>query len=397
MTKDNDTNIQSNSNVVKLRNTHPVRTFFSFILLLLLISAIILFTLLKSSGYDFKSMSVQEAFSYLTNQAKSSDQHEIITFSIDGSGDYKLFKNYIVLASKDGVKWYDKSGKLLQEKAMTLIQPVLKIAGSYLVVADVGGRDVYVYKDKTLLWSKKLDDEIISVNISEWGISSIVMQSKEFKTSVQVFDENGVDKYTKMCAEDIVLSAMVLKSGEDVVINKLSTDGIKTGTTLEFLNIYEEKPIATIEINEQITPILFSTGKTQVAVGTNVIVAADEKGKELWRKSASLIYCTAPETSKYIVYAGALITNGKETHKVITVNSAGETVYSFDINEKILGMHLYGDRVALRTQRSIYLYTLKGQKVSEYHSPNEIQDVYLIGKKQIVLMHGGSISVMNMD
>lgn len=397
MTKDKDTNLESNSNVVKLRNTHPVRTFFSFILLLLIISAIILFTLLKSSGYDFKSMSVKDAFSYLTTQANNNDQNQIISFSINGSGDYKLFKNYIVLVSKDGVKWFDKSGKLLQEKAMTLIQPVLKTSGSYMAVADVGGRDVYVFKDKSLLWNKKLDDEIISVNINEWGVSSIVMQSKEFKTSVQVYDENGVDKYTKMCAEDIVLSAMVLKSGENVVLNKLSTDGVKTGTTLEFLNIYEEKPIATININEQIAPVLFSTGKTQVAIGANIIVAADEDGKELWRKSANLIYCTAPETSKYIVYSGVFSENGKDTNKVITINSEGETVYSFNINEKILGMHLYGDRVALRTQRSVYLYTLKGQKVSEYHSPNEIQDVYLTGKKQIVLMHGGSISVMNMD
>jgi hypothetical protein len=77
---------------------------------------------------------------------------------------------------------------------------------------------------------------------------------------------------------------------------------------------------------------------------------------------------------------------------VAVLNSKGETVHSFDQPENIVGMDLHGDRLALRTQRSIYIYSLKGKKLGQYSAKNEIKDAYLVGDNEAIVISGSTIS-----
>ncbi|WP_278287470.1 DUF5711 family protein [Ruminiclostridium josui] len=180
-----------------------------------------------------------------------------------------------------------------------------------MVVADISGRDIFFYKGKKQLWSKKLDNQIINLDVSDDGYCTVVTQSKEFKSAVQVIDINGLETYTKLCAQDIVVSAKSIHDGNDVFINKLTTDSVKTGTILEFNNIYDEKPFASLNITDTIIPLVFEQGDNVVAVGQNMILYLDKQGKEVWKKNAESIFCVAPEIEKYIVVAGKFSNEGK--------------------------------------------------------------------------------------
>ena len=222
------------------------------------------------------------------------------------------------------------------------------------------------------------------------------MQSTEYKATVQVFDINGVDKYTKLCAEDIVIDAKTIHKGQDVLINKVVTTGVKAGSRLEFNDIYEEKPFATIAVADSILPILSSNGENEIAVGQNIILFMDKQGKEVWRKSADSLFCFAPNSRKYIIIAGKFNNaSGITKQQVLVLNRDGEEVYSFDQPENIAGIHLYGDRIALRTKKSVYLYTLSGKKLGQYSTRNEIKDAYLVGNREAIVISGGVISFVN--
>ena len=383
----------------KASNIEKSSSFMGVIVSLLLIFAIALvaFTVyLKSVGYDFSSFKIKDAITFIKNNKAKSIVASEISFSQDGSVDCKLYKNYIVALSKDGIKWYNTNGKLLQENAFTLNKPVIRCSDKYMAVADVSGRDIYFYKDKTLLWTKKLDNQIINVNVSDDGHCTVVTQSKEYKSSVRVFDINGIDKYTKLCAEDIVIDAKTIYKGQNVLINKVVTNGVKAGSRLEFNDIYEEKPFATIAVADNILPILYSNGENEIAVGQNLILFMDKQGKEVWRKSADSLFCIAPNSRKYIIVAGKFNNaSGITKQQVLVLNTDGEEVYSFDQPENIAGIHLYGDRIALRTKKSVYLYTLSGKKLGQYSSRNEIKDAYLVGNREAIVISGGVISFVD--
>jgi len=387
-------NSDSQSNVVKIKKSNSIMGVIMFLLLIIAISIVALTVYLKNAGYDFSTWSIKDAIAFINSNGKArSSATSEISFSEDGSVDCKLYKNYTIVLSKDGIKWYNKNGKLLQESALTLTRPVLRNSDKYMAVADISGRDIYFYKDKTLLWTRKLDNQIINANVSDDGYCTVVTQSKEYKSAVEVIDLNGVDKYTKLCAQDIVLGAKAIHDGQDVLISKVITDSIKTGTQLEFSNIYEEKPFATVNIADSVLPIVLSQGENEIAVGQNVIIFMDKQGKEVWRKNADSIFCVAPNSGKYVIIAGKFTsTAGVTKQQVLVLNTKGEEVYSFDQPENIAGMHLNGDRLALRTQRSVYLYTLKGKKLGQYSARNEIKDAYLISSNEVVVISGGTIS-----
>lgn len=389
-------NPNSESKVVDIKKSNSITGVISFFLLIIAISIVAFTVYLKSVGYDFSSLSIKDAIKFISSEQKAkSETASEIPFSQDGSADCMLYKGYIIVLSKDGIKWYNKNGKLLQENAFTLTRPVLRNSNKYMAVADISGRDIYFYKDKTLLWSRKLDNQIINASVSDDGYCTVVTQSNEYKASVQVIDINGVDKYTKLCAEDIVLGAKAIHNGQDVIINKVNTDSVKTGTQLEFNNIYEEKPFATVKIADSVLPIVMSHGENEIAVGQNIIIFMDKQGKEVWRKSADSIFCIAPNSEKYVVIAGKFTnTAGVAKQQVLVLNTEGEEVYSFDQPENITGMYLYGNRLALRTQRSVYVYTLKGKKLGQYSARNDIKDAYLIGSNEAIVVSGGTISLV---
>lgn len=393
-----NTNPNPEYKVVKFKKSGIVSVVL-FLLLLVAISATAFIVYLKSEGYDFSTMSVKDAVAFLKDKTYNKNISSTeITFSQDGSVDCKLYSNYTVILSQDGIKWYDREGKLLQENALTLARPALRISEKYMVVADISGRDIFFYKGKKQLWSKKLDNQIINVDVSNDGYCTVVTQSKDFKSAVQVIDINGLEKYTKLCAEDIVVSAKSIHDGEDVFINKLSTDSVKTGSRLEFNNIYDEKPFASVNIADTIIPLVLTQGDNLVAVGQNLILYLDKQGKEVWRKSADSIFCVAPEIEKYIVIAGKFSGEGEVSgQQVLVLDKKGNTLYSFEQPENIVGMDTYGGRVLLRTQRSVYLYSIKGKKLGHYASRNELKDAYLVGDNEVIVVSGGSIETIKID
>ncbi len=390
-------NSEQESNIIEApqkRKSGSILGIFMFLILLFAISIIALSVYLKSEGYDFKTLSIKDAINYLQkNNTENSTTSMEISYSQDGSVDCKMYKDYIIILSKDGIKWYDMNGKLVQDKAMTLAQPVLRTSDKYMAVVDISGRDILFYKDKTLLWQRKLDNQIVNADISDDGYCSVVTQSKEYTSIVQVIDINGVDKYSKLYADDIILSAKAIHDGQDVLINKVGTDNIKAGTQFEFNSIFEEKPYATINVLEKLLPILMSLGNNEVGIGDNVIVFMNKEGKEVWRKGFDSIFCVALDSDKYIIAAGQFTnTSGETKQQIAVINTKGEIVYSFDQPENIVGMDMHGDRLALRTQRSIYVYSLKGKKLGQYSAKNEIKDAYLVGDNEAIVISGATIS-----
>lgn len=394
-----DSDSKFNTSDIDKSNTGKSSSIGGVIISLLLILAISLvaFTVyLKNLGYDFSSLKIDDAITFIkNNKAKSSVASEI-PFVQDGSGNCGIYKNYTIVLSKDGVKWYSKNGELLQENAYTFTRPAIRCSNKYMAVADISGRDIYFYKDKNLLWSRKLDNQIINASVNEDGDCTVVTQSAEYKSSVQVIDINGVDKYTKLYAEDIVIDAKTIHNGQDVLTNKVITDNVKSGTQLEFNNIYEEKPFSTINLADNILPILISNDKNEIAAGQNLVIFMDKQGKEVWRKSAESIFCIAPNSEKYVIIAGKFNNTSKTTEQqVLILNTDGEIVYSFEQPENVAGIQQYGDRIALRTKKSVYLYTLKGKKLGQYSARNEIKDAYLISDNEAIIISGGTISLVN--
>ncbi len=393
-----NTNPNPEDKVVKFKKSGIVSVI-SFLLLLALISATAFIVYLKSVGYDFSTMSVKDAVAFLKDKSNNRNATSTeITFSQDGSVDCKLYSNYTVILSQDSIKWFDRNGRLLQENALTLARPALRLSEKYMAVADISGRDIFFYKGKKQLWSKKLDNQIINVDVSDDGYCTVVTQSKEFKSAVQVIDINGLEKYTKLCAEDIVVSAKCIHDGEDVFINKLSTGSVKTGTRLEFNNIYDEKPFASVNIADTIIPLTLTQGDNILAVGQNLLLYLDKQGKEVWRKSAESIFCVVPKIEKYIVVTGKFSGEGEGAgQQVLVLDKKGNTIYNFEQPENIIGMDTYGSRVLLRTQRSVYLYSIKGKKLGHYSSRNELKDAYLVGDNEVVVVSGGSIETIKID
>jgi hypothetical protein len=131
--------------------------------------------------------------------------------------------------------------KVLQ---VALGKPVIKSAGNFAVIGDIGGKDIYVINGKELSWSRRIENRILNIDINEKGYVAVVHEVKGYKAGVTVFNPQGMERFTRTIAESFILSAKVLPSGRQLLINRVDTSQINANTDLEYNDISSEKPFS---------------------------------------------------------------------------------------------------------------------------------------------------------
>ena len=128
---------------------------------------------------------------------KTSDTGEAAPFSHAG-GDQASFaylEDGILLSSSSGVRYYSFSGSTYVEEVLTLEHPTLSAAGATGVAYDVGGQNLFVFRNAQEVFHLTLDEgnSLLSARVNEAGWLAVTAQQSGYKGSVTVYN-NTFDK-----------------------------------------------------------------------------------------------------------------------------------------------------------------------------------------------------------
>jgi hypothetical protein len=245
----------------------------AFLLLFLVMVGIAAAMYLKSQGLEIKNISVME---FLSDIASTNDNKVIkgndyvVNYDAKEHPTFGIYKDLVIKCTRDYLTALNKKGEEQWKIPVLLNKPLIKTAGQDLLVADIGGRDVYVIKGRNIKWEIKTDDNIINADISESGHVTVVQEQKGYKAKVITYDSNGMDIFTRNIVESFVVSAMVSPSGKQVLINGLDVSGVNATTTFEFTDILGNPFAAKVPMQNEIFPSVWYFSDNSVAsVGHN--------------------------------------------------------------------------------------------------------------------------------
>lgn len=158
------------------------------------------------------------------NAIKTYTQYDVVSAtetSGDNIADYTVFAGNVLKVTKDGASYIDEKGVTKWDVSYAMKMPHAEVCGNYAIVADMNGKDVYVFNVDGEVSRQTLAYDISNVDIAEQGVYTLVLVGE---------DCNYIKGYDKDSNTIYELKTTIDKSGYPMDID-ISNDGQKLVTS----------------------------------------------------------------------------------------------------------------------------------------------------------------------
>jgi hypothetical protein len=371
-----------------------------FILLLIAVLGVAFLVYLKSTDVDISKISIKELLNgRLPVDSGEKEMQQAVEFVYDAKEQpaFCTYRDYLIKCTADRIRWIDKNGKDIKSLPISMNKPVAKVAGSLLLVYDMGGRDISVFIDRDVSWSRRLENNIVNADINDEGYVAVVHQTKGYKAGITVFNPQGMERLERMVAENFVLSAKVLPSSRQFIINRVDTSEVNANSDLEWNDFHSNKPYGDVPLKNAIFPGVWCLKDgTVAAVNNTTIVCFGKDLKEKWRQEYTAIYSSCVVMGKYLAVAAATGDGllGSSKTEVMLFNTKGKKISGYTLEGAVEGLDIAGDLLAVNAGREIHFINTKGKLQGKYQSKAVAERIFLYNKNEAAVVTKGKVIII---
>lgn len=375
---------------------------FLFCVLLVIILGISGYSYLNSRGIDFKNISMEEIVSEFLFRDKANAQKPlVIEYAVQEHPVFDVYNGQIIKCTDEGITALDKEGKEEWKITVALNKPLIKKAGQYLLIADIGGRNIIVINKSNVKWKTQTDNSIINGDISPDGYVSVVQELPGYKARISVFDPYGGEIFYRSIAENFILSAQVSPEGEQVLINSIDTSGTNAASAFEYLDMMGSPFSVNMPKENKIFPFVwYFKNNSHLAVNDSMIVFFDKDRNRKWEKEFDKILSSEILEDKYVAVASVLnkqlsFNSGKADLQIFDTD--GNKISEYIVDDEIKNISAYSDILAINTGREAFFINSRGKLLGQFSSRADISQVCFFNKIEAALITKTNISIIKVQ
>lgn len=300
------------------------------------------------------------------------DQNEPYTHIVTDKNIYFIHVDKVHIANSGG----DKKA----EYEVVTSNPAAHAKGKYVVIGDVGGKNLYLFKDEKLLKTMEANGSIIDVSVNSSGMISVVTEGEMHKRDVTVYNEKGQEEFVWTSGSLFVLRAKVADNNKNIVISTFDTTGGNIKTTLSFYNMSSKKPIATEEYeNELIAGLDIQDGYVFCVGDTKTIVyrVSGEKCAEIPYQGKTLITYEIDKDKIALAFSESELTGKRYRVSAYQVN--GECIGTHELDHKITYIDFRDAEIAVSRGRLINIVDIYGREKELVDPGIDFTDMRFLG------------------
>jgi len=309
---------------------------------------------------------------------------------------YTLLDGNLLLCSPNYLQLYSQSGTSYIDQSIAFQRPVIRTAGRYAIVFDVGGKEYFLISGRELIYQGTIEGNrsIISANICSNGQYAIVSTERGYKGVVNLYRSAGDLAATWGVSSEFVADCALMNNGNTLVILSIGQDGSSFRSTLKYHTMGVEEPFAAVELLNNVVLDLKVQGDTLWALGENQVNA--------YSASAALLG-SYDYTNGYLKqyslsgdgYATLLIGvyRAGSMGNLVMVSATGEVLGMESISEQVLTLSSAGRYTALLTYDKMSLFTTGFAPYGSDYSAVTAQCALMRDDGSVLLLSGKSASI----
>ncbi len=353
---------------------------FKFTAIVILIIGIILIATFYIANESFRKLVDKYVL------AKEIEEENVVAISLEESANNYVYavENHIVILSGNMLKMYNASGREVQNINMNISKPIFTADNKYLVVAESGGKKLYLVSGNSILWEKDVEGSISKINVNKNGYVSVVLTGTSYKVVVTTYNTEGKELFSTYLSTTYSIDIDLSDDNKYLAIAEANSSGtvIKSGIKIISIEKAQTTPSEAIIYNNQ---DMNNKIITKLNYQDNLVYMHESGISSIINEEIN----TLAEFQEDDIFADIDLTNNiaKVTKKasnlfdmattVEITNSSNKRTSIYTLDGVPKGIYTYGDIIALNIGTEIHFVGTNGWLIKKYVSSQEIREVVL--------------------
>lgn len=319
--------------------------------------------------------------------------------SLEDSG-YSFSKadGNIVVCGQEGLTAINRNGEVVWKYNYYANNPIISAAGSYVMYADLGGRECHTVSNGNLVSSYESPYEIITAKVNDSGYYAVAAKERGYKSQVIVFDKGGNQIYAWHSAAYYVLDVAVSSDNKSMFVAVLNTDGGENSISRVLYFAFDSEEPVVLETGEN--NLISSVSNVQgnvAAIGDFGLYEFDKNGKKVF----SLDY--EGRTLQEYAINGSIIAlgltkgsiEGYYGGSVVEIyNIRGSLRGKYEIDDQIEFLDADGGKILVNSPDGAYILSDTGHVYGNLTFENNVREGLVFdGGKKLLLVNGSNVNV----
>lgn len=320
------------------------------------------------------------------------DQNTVssISYSFDSGTGYIPYKKSVLVYGRDGVKSISANGDIEWEVSLSLNAPFVSVADSYILIADKGGRQVYILNRDKLVLTSKTQYAIINASITSNGDFVTVTDEPYYNGLVTVKNLRDEEVFMWHSGSGYVVDAVLSGDGRRLTVATVSTRG-KIESGILFFNIFEPEPYRSYTYEDCVICKLYNNfDQTVLAVADDRLAGFNVKGEQ------SFLFDFADRVLEKVAHdlngvTAVAFLRGTQGSPELNVVDSSRQIVEIQLQGKICYLSVNSGRLAYNDDKNIVIGDVSGKQLYKIKTDKDFKDLILFDDAKRALGVGGAL------
>ncbi len=291
----------------------------------------------------------------------------------DNVASYIAFNDNVIKYTKDGASYIDASGNTVWDCSYDMKMPEAVVSGDYAVIADLNGRDVYVFNKSGKVSSQTMNYDITNVDVASQGVYVLVLDGDDCNY-INGYDKDGASIYevkTSIENSGYPLDIAISEDGEKLFASYVQVD---SSSVVNYIAAYNFGSVGQNEnadrlmggytFDDTIFPYVeFINSNTVACFGDNqiAIYSMSEKPSEkaVIEVEDEILAVFANEDSVGYITENA---STDSRYKIYIYDTSGKQKTEFEYNSSFSEIYATEDELIIVGEFDCSIYYMTGEK-----------------------------------
>ena len=374
------------------KKRNPFLRLLAFLLTLaLVLGAVFLVANWQKLNFD----AVKRWFTYHSMLKSDSGQAESFPYDGGPGSSFAQLDGDLLVCSSTGIRLYSGSGSVYVNQSCHLEHPVLATGGNTALVYDAGGTDLFVFADRSQVFSITADENhaILSASLNDQGWLTVVTQETGYKGTVTVYDKSYQQVLGVNLSSRFITDASLSPNGKTLA---LATAGQTDGAYDSQIALYgtsrsadsAETPDAVCSLGNNATLMMQWSGESLRVLGENALslVASDGSLSGSYSYGGRYLKSCSLGGEGFSALLLGKYRAGTDA-ELVTVDAKGQETAVLPLNSQVLSLSASGRNLSVLTADALTIFT---GSLEVYHTLDALQ-----GARKVLQRSDGSVMLIS--
>ena len=340
----------------------------------------------------FNLDALKRHMTYRSLEKDDQGQTAEFTYTRDASNAFASLNGSLVLCSDTALQLYSNSGVLYIDRQVKMNDPVISVCGTYAVVYDVGGNNLYVIHNKEVVfeYTSKTGCDLLSARVNENGCLAVVEEASGYKASVRIYNSAFKLVLAENVSSEYVVDAVISPSNSQFAVVSIAQCSGKFSSIVSLYDGKEGDQLASTVLEDQFILEVHWQSNNIWLQGNDSATVLDQELNVLgtWSEPNQYLQGYSLNGDNYAVEVASWYKAGG-SGEVLLIDERGDTACSKAISGEVLSVSAAGRYIAVLTAEALTIYT--SNDLEEYAQINNN------GSKRAIIHSDGATMMIGAD